>query len=287
MITSPTNRIYVGSTNDVEYRIRQYKGMYDCHQRKLYNSLKKYGWENHIFEIIWAGELCEMLKYEYLLGHHLDVLSTHTGMNCKLPIWGEKPICYSEDTLKRMSDIRLGDKNPMFGLKGELNPNYKRKCTKESRERMSKSQMGKKLSEETKLKIGLRSKGKKHTQKAKDKISENNSKYFLGKTLSENHKNNISISLKGKLRGAMSVEQKSNLSKSKLGKKQTKEHKLKSANAANKSVLQYDLDMNFIREWNSISNACKELLIKSLSGIVAVCKGKRKLAGGFKWKYKK
>lgn len=53
------------------------------------------------------------------------------------------------------------------------------------------------------------------------------------------------------------------------------------------AILQYNLNGKFIKEWNSISQASKELNI-SKSDICQCCKkSKRHLtAGGFKWEYK-
>jgi hypothetical protein len=52
-----------------------------------------------------------------------------------------------------------------------------------------------------------------------------------------------------------------------------------------KSVLQYDLNMNLIKEWNDITQASKELNIYN-SNISMCCKGKLKTTGGYIWKYK-
>jgi len=52
-----------------------------------------------------------------------------------------------------------------------------------------------------------------------------------------------------------------------------------------KSVFQYTLFGNLIKEWYSISQASKELGIGSNS-ITTCCKGEYKSAGGFIWKYK-
>lgn len=49
-------------------------------------------------------------------------------------------------------------------------------------------------------------------------------------------------------------------------------------------IKQYDLNGNFIKEWNSSVEAEKDLNINSRS-IRAVCSGKRNTAGGFIWKY--
>lgn len=51
-----------------------------------------------------------------------------------------------------------------------------------------------------------------------------------------------------------------------------------------KPVNQYDLDGNFIKQWKSSVDASQELKINN-SNINLVCKGIRKKAGGFMWRY--
>jgi hypothetical protein len=75
------------------------------------------------------------------------------------------------------------------------------------------------------------------------------------------------------------------------GKKQSKEtcdKKSKSMmGVMNKSILQYDLQDNFIKEWSSISEAYLSLNKKITNGCINLaCKGKIKTAFGYKWKYK-
>lgn len=50
-------------------------------------------------------------------------------------------------------------------------------------------------------------------------------------------------------------------------------------------IIQYDLDGNFIKEWKSQSQAAKTLKIYQ-GNIWKVLNNKRKIAGGFSWKYK-
>ena len=52
-----------------------------------------------------------------------------------------------------------------------------------------------------------------------------------------------------------------------------------------KSVIEYDLNGNFIKEWSSIKEASQTLKI-SHTHISACCLGKRTTAGKFQWKYK-
>lgn len=50
-ITSPENEIYVGQSINIDKRIKQHKKG-SCSNKKLTESIKKYGWENHKVEII-------------------------------------------------------------------------------------------------------------------------------------------------------------------------------------------------------------------------------------------
>ena len=56
------------------------------------------------------------------------------------------------------------------------------------------------------------------------------------------------------------------------------------AKTKRKAVLQCDLKGNVIKKWNSISEAEKKLNIRN-ENIVAVCRNRKKAAGGYIWKY--
>ena len=51
-----------------------------------------------------------------------------------------------------------------------------------------------------------------------------------------------------------------------------------------KQIIQYDMDMNFIKRWDTLTQASKELKI-SISDICLCCQGKINYAGNYKWKY--
>jgi hypothetical protein len=53
-------------------------------------------------------------------------------------------------------------------------------------------------------------------------------------------------------------------------------------NRGDKSVLQYTLTGDFIKQWPSMAEAQRTLGINNIS---LACTGKRNKAGGFKWKY--
>lgn len=57
-------------------------------------------------------------------------------------------------------------------------------------------------------------------------------------------------------------------------------------NSVRKAVLQYSLDGEFIKEWSNATVASHGLGMNIHGDIGLVCKGKKKSAGGFIWKYK-
>lgn len=51
-ITSPSGKVYIGQSIDIDKRKNNYKNLNCKDQPKIYNSLNKYGWLNHKFEVI-------------------------------------------------------------------------------------------------------------------------------------------------------------------------------------------------------------------------------------------
>jgi len=103
--------------------------------------------------------------------------------------------------------------------------------------------------------------GMKHSKESKHKMSEYWKQYY-----NENPSPKKGIK--------MSKESSEKKSKSMMG-------------VMNKSIIQYDLEGNFIKEWSSISEAYLSLNKKITNGCINLaCKGKIKTAFGYKWKYK-
>lgn len=70
------------------------------------------------------------------------------------------------------------------------------------------------------------------------------------------------------------------------GSKKEREIKTKTLNNrvnGHKKIIQYDLDNNFLKEWNSLTEASNILNI-SIGNISSVINGKRHQAGGYIWK---
>jgi hypothetical protein len=103
--------------------------------------------------------------------------------------------------------------------------------------------------------------------------------------LSDDHRKSISKSLIGNKRNlgkVQSDEHKKKISNTMKGRIRTQEHRKNQS----KSVMQYDLNGNFIKEYNSIREA-GNILNLFPSNISAVLAGKSSNCGGFAWKYKK
>jgi group I intron endonuclease len=160
------------------------------------------------------------------------------------------------------------------GTKGgeNLPNNNGRVRTKETREKIRKIRLGTKLSEETKEKISKGNKGIKkgpmsEEHKLKDSIA------HKGKKASEETK--LKMSKAGKEK-TFSEEHKKNISINKTGKPNCK---------VRRPILQFDLEGNFIKEWDCAYTASKELRIDN-GAICCCCKNKLKQHKGFIFKYK-
>ncbi len=131
-ITSPSNKVYIGSSININNRIKYYKSLNCKGQTKLYNSLKKYGFNNHNIEILELCDLSVIYQRERYYGDLYDVLNIN-GLNLILPKNNEEKIGASKETKKKMSDSK----------KGELNSFYGKKHTVETRRKISLSKIGK------------------------------------------------------------------------------------------------------------------------------------------------
>jgi group I intron endonuclease len=63
-IISPTNKIYIGQSTNIEQRWKWYNKLYCKNQTKLYYSLKKHGPQNHVFDIIEECDESKLIERE-------------------------------------------------------------------------------------------------------------------------------------------------------------------------------------------------------------------------------
>ena len=102
-ITNPTGKIYIGCTIDWKRRFSEYRRLSMVGQRKLYNSLKKYGYENHIFEIIEECEENILHEREIYYINHYNCIAE--GLNIRL---GNRNGRLTEETKQKISESLKG-----------------------------------------------------------------------------------------------------------------------------------------------------------------------------------
>jgi len=116
------------------------------------------------------------------------------------------------------------------------------------------------------------------TKETKNKISESNKGKFKGRKAPWVTQDRL-----GKKR---TLESNKKTSESLKNRPQKEEHKIKRAKAQYKTIMQYDLEGNFIKEWESAT------IVEHINGwkrhnISACCLGKQKTSYNYVWKYKK
>jgi group I intron endonuclease len=197
-ITSPSGKVYIGSSVNIEKRWKQYKVLSCSNQPKLYRSFLKYGVDKHFFKIEIQCSIDELYEWEHHYSNYYN--SVKSGLNCQVPGFNDVKAITSEETRAKI------------GLSSKGNKHW----------------LGKKHSPETKAKIGMAHKGKVVSDETKLKTS------LYAKNRPESVRKNISNSLKGKAswnKGIkMSDETKRRLSESHKGKTLSDEHKAKISN---------------------------------------------------------
>jgi group I intron endonuclease len=140
-ITSPSGKIYIGQTTNYSKRHNAYKNHKCKGQPKLFASIEKYGFINHIIEIVKECEVKDLNYYErYYQEYYESVLN---GLNLRYTATTDKSGFMSEETKKKMSDSG----------KGKI-------ITEEWRKNLSIAGMNRRHTEEEKQKISQANKGK-------------------------------------------------------------------------------------------------------------------------------
>lgn len=183
-ITSPSGRIYIGSSKNIYYRWSEYKKLRCKVQTKLYRSITKYGPENHSFEILEECEIKDLYPLERAWGLFFNVLNKN-GLNCKLPGYGEVKGLVSEDTKVKISVSNTGKKMSIESIEKSRQSNLGRQASDETKQKMSIAQQGRKHTEETKLKMS-----KPKSDETKEKMSKGKlgNIYNMGRKCTEEQK---------------------------------------------------------------------------------------------------
>lgn len=84
-ITNPEGKVYIGQSTNIENRKIYYMYLKSKRQPKIYESIKKYGWEQHKFDII---EECSVdmldLKEEEYKTKHVEEFGWEITLFCRL-----------------------------------------------------------------------------------------------------------------------------------------------------------------------------------------------------------
>jgi len=137
-IISPSGKIYIGQSTDIDRRKKEYERLQCKSQSKLYNSLKKHSWESHIHEIIEKCPSEQLNEREIYWGEYHNVLGEN-GLNLKLGNTNGK---MSDESKQKMKKPKPG-----AGGKGKPKPkNFKgnkgNKFSKSTLEKLSAASKG-------------------------------------------------------------------------------------------------------------------------------------------------
>lgn len=247
-ITSPSGKIYIGQSVNILSRINKYKNAKCITQPIILKSILKYGWENHVFEIVCKCEQSELNEKERYYQEMFDCIGKN-GLNCMLTHTRTKSGKARQETIDKLT----GRKLPESTREKMRN----KKISEETRRKISQSNTGRVMSEETKRKISESNSGKKRTQEYIDKMKL--------RIVSDETKAKLSLSNKGR---KYSEEQKA---KMKLIRKKSVPSELffeKSKVAVSKKVLDTKTGViyNSASELASILNIKRTTLTSKLSG---------------------
>jgi len=192
-ITSPSSKVYIGQSINIERRFRHYKILRCKDQVKIYNSLLKYGVDAHIFEVL---ELCDTEELNNRERHYQDLYdSVANGLNLLYVKSEHFNGGHSEESKKKISNSLKGRKlTEEHKYKIGLN-NSRRGMSDETKEKHRLGRLGKKASPETIAKQILKRLGSKRSEETKKKMSES-AKKVIKKPISEETRAKMSESQK-------------------------------------------------------------------------------------------
>lgn len=234
-ITNNVNgKVYIGQTTNYIKRVRAYKRLRCKGQTKLYNALKKYGFENFSFEVIDRAMTKDVLDFlEAFYIETIDSRNDDIGYNLKM---GGSYGKHSEESKKKMSETQKVIMSSEGKRKHLSEKNKGHVVTGEARKNMSKAGKGRIFSDDHKAKISEASKGKVISEEAKKKMR---IAWIARRARGVSQETREKIS-KANIGRVMSIDNKRKLIEANTGSKKTEETKGKISNSLKGKLLSED-----------------------------------------------
>lgn len=282
-----TNKVngmmYIGQTMDLKKRITRhlYASKSIEHANGKYPislAIAEFGIDSFVCDILWKSDesddaslirKCLNEKERYFIKKYDSV---NKGYN---QTWGgEGMLGYHlpQESIEKIRKGNLGKKLPKWVREANIKRFSEMRNEPGYREKLSKRVSGR-----NNPMYGVHLKGE--------------DSYMFGRHLSDETKRKIALSKIGKKGTPMSEEHKEKLRKLFTGVPKSEEHKEKLRNASlgqkhperRKPVLQYDKNGNFIKEWDCAFDAEK---IYNDRHINDCCRGTRRIAANYQWRFK-
>ena len=139
-ITSPSGRVYVGQSVNIERRFGEYRRSGSVRkQRRLAASFAKYGVDAHVFCI---AQECAEESLRATERHFQEILHVcgPKGLNCRLVSTADRVGRFSAESRQRMGEKQRGTGNPNFGKRGAQTSCFGRSRTESERKAISEVQ---------------------------------------------------------------------------------------------------------------------------------------------------
>jgi group I intron endonuclease len=133
-ITSPTGRIYIGQSTDIQKRWDSYARTQGKGQARLCRSFLKHGIALHTFEVVEECLFEHLNERERYWQDYYDVLK-ESGMNCRLVHTETKLAIFSEETRKKLSEASVGKKKSEHTR--QLMSNFAKNRPQETRDKIT------------------------------------------------------------------------------------------------------------------------------------------------------
>jgi group I intron endonuclease len=146
-IINPNGKAYIGKATNITRRKNAYRGLFCTKQPKIFNSLKKYSWDAHVFDIM---EICpkeELIEKEIYYKTEF-IKENGWDMALFLYIKDEGGECLTDETKAKISKAKKGHKCFTDEWKNKISKtlkerNHSQYYTEEVKNKISKNNKGK------------------------------------------------------------------------------------------------------------------------------------------------